>query len=80
MSSSDVRASADIGVAGVCGIWSCVQELTFTLLIFGAFSSARGFGISFSTFSGLKGNNPALAYPARMFLDVNACFLAGLYR
>jgi hypothetical protein len=37
-----------------------------------------GSGISLSTLSGLKGKRPALAHPARKFLDVNACFLAGL--
>jgi hypothetical protein len=33
-----------------------------------------------STLSGLKGNKPALAYLAYIFLDVNAWSLAGLYR
>jgi hypothetical protein len=70
MSSSDVRVSADTGVASVCGTSSCVQEATLTSMVVGAFSSERGFGISLSTLSGLKGNKPALAYPARMFLDV----------
>jgi hypothetical protein len=71
MSSSDVRASADTGVAGVCGTRSCVEEPTLTSFMLGAFSSKRGFGISQSTLSGSKGNKPALAHPARMFREVN---------
>jgi hypothetical protein len=77
MLSSDVRASAD---TGVCGTWSCVQETTFTSLVLEAVTSAKGFGISLSTLSGLKGNKPALTHPARRFLDVSARSLAGLYR
>ena len=42
---TDVRASSNTGIAGACS-WSCVQEITFTALIFGAVSSARGFSIT----------------------------------
>lgn len=80
MSTSDARASADTGVASVCGTWSCVQEPKFNSLIFGAVSSVRALGTSLSTFSGLKGNRPALANPACMFLGVSASSLAGLCR
>jgi len=80
MLSSDVKASADTGVTSVYGSWSCVQDTIFTSLVLGAITSAKGFGISLSTLSGLKGNKPALTHPARMFLDVSARSFAGLYR
>ena len=75
---SDIRASADTGVTGVCSTSSCGQDVTFISSAFGIVSSAGGFGVSLSTLSGLSGSKPHLAHPARMFFFVSALCLAGL--
>jgi hypothetical protein len=74
---SDIKASADTGVTGVCGSTSCRQDPTFTS---GMAGSAGGAGILLSTLSGFNGNRPLVAKPALIFFGVNALSLAGLYR
>lgn len=65
---SDIKASADTGVTGVCGSMSCRQDLTFT-------SSALRMAGSADR---LNGNRPLAAKPALIFFGVNAIFLTGL--
>jgi hypothetical protein len=77
---SDMKASADTGVTGVCGSTSCRQDPTFTSSALGIAGSAEGAGILLSTLSGLNGNNPLAAKPALIFFGVNALSLAVLYR
>jgi len=78
---NNVRASIITGVTGVigiCGTWSCGPDTT--LLAFRTVSLVGGFGVYWSTRSGLNGNKPVAAYPAAIFLLVNALSLAGLYK
>jgi hypothetical protein len=78
---NDVRASIITGVIGVIGVsGTSLRDGGSTASTFEPLSSAGGFGISRSTLSRLKGNNPAAAQPATMFLLVRALSLAGLYR
>jgi hypothetical protein len=85
MSCNVVSASVVTGVAGVMGVTgvrntSADEQAPATSASLGMTSAAGGFGISLSTLSGLKGNKPVAAHPARMFLFVIALSLAGLYR
>lgn len=78
---NDVRASVITGVTGVIGVygtWSCGPNTT--LSAFGTVSLVGGFGVCRSTRSRLNGNKPVAAYPAAIFLLVNALSLAGLYK
>jgi hypothetical protein len=76
---SDMKASAETGVTGVCSTSSYGRGPSFPSA-FGMISSAWGFGIFLSTLSGLYGANPHAAKPALIFLDVIAVSLAGPYR
>jgi hypothetical protein len=73
---SQVKPSAVIGVTGVSGTSLEVAVAATSALVLSC--SAGGFGISQSTLSGLKGNNPAASHPAKMFLLVIAFSLASL--
>ena len=75
---SDIKASADTGVTGVCGSMSCQQDPTLTSSALGIAGSAGGAGILLSTLSGLNGNKPLAAKPALIFFGVNALSLTGL--
>jgi hypothetical protein len=77
---SDIKASTDTGVTGVCGSTSCRQDPTFTSSAVGMAVSTRGAGILLSTLSRLSGNSPYVAKPALIFFGVNALALVGLYR
>jgi hypothetical protein len=77
---SDIKASADTGVTGVCGSISCRQDPTLTLSALGMAGLAEGAGILLSTLSGLNRNKPYAIKPALIFFGVNALSLAGLYR
>lgn len=76
---SDMKASADTGVTGVCGSASSRQG-PITSSALGTAGSATGAGILLSTLSGLNGNKLLAAKPALIFFGVNALFFAGLYR
>lgn len=73
---SDVKASGVTGVMGVSGTSFCkgVAAIAAVELL----CPVDGFNMLRNTLSGLKGNSPAAAYPARMFLLVIALSLAGL--
>jgi hypothetical protein len=78
-SCNDVRASTVTGVTGVTGVdGTSFREDIAAMSAPELVCSAGGFGMSRSTLSGLKGNNPAAAHPARMVLAVIALSLAGL--
>lgn len=77
---SDMKASANTSVTGVCGSTSCLGGPTSTSLTLRIANSAAGAGILLSTFSGLYRNKPLAAKPALIFLGMNAFILAGLYR
>jgi hypothetical protein len=75
---SDIKASADTGVTGVCGSTSCRQDPTSTSSALRMAGSARGAGILLSTLSRLNRIRPLIAKPALIFFGVNALPLAGL--
>ena len=77
---SDIKASADTGVTGVCSSTSCRQGPTLTSLALGMAGLAEGAGILLSTLSGLNGNQPLAAKPALIFFGINALSHVGLYR
>jgi hypothetical protein len=77
---SNIKASADTSVIGVCGSTTYRQDPTFTSLALRMASSTRAAGILLSTLSRLNGNKPLTAKPALIFFSVNALSLAGLYR
>lgn len=76
-----MSASVVAGVTGVIGVCRlCSSGQGTTLLGLGTVSCAGGLGVCQSTLSGLNGNNPVAAYPAKIFLLLIALSLAGLYK
>lgn len=90
---NDVRASVVKGVTGVTGVTVVMGVGGATNVAgatdgwriwsygsaFGIVISAGGFGVCRRTLSGLNGNKPVAAHPARTFLVIAFC-LAGAYR